>query len=243
MYATSPGLMLLGALPALIVGIAFVTGVVLLVLFAPSLAESITPFASDWADGWRNTVRTLVALGLVAAGIALGVVTYAAVTLTVGSPFYERIQRATEERLGGLEHEVEVPFLTSLRQAVGDGLRLLVIGIGTALVVFVAGLVPVVGTVAGWTLGAWFGGRALALDLTGTAGGLRGMTLDERRALLRSRRARSLGFGVCAYLTFLVPVGAVVGTPAASAGGTLLLRELLEQSGRDPRTGAMLDRL
>ncbi|MFD0995552.1 EI24 domain-containing protein [Pseudoclavibacter chungangensis] len=226
MYATSPGLMLLGALPALIVGLVFLAALVVLALNATHLAELPTPFSVSWDEGWRTALRALVAVGLFAAGVALGVVTYAALTLTIGAPFYERIQVATEQRLGGIDRPVELPFWASVRRSIADGLRLLLVAAATALVVFLAGLVPVVGSVVGWTLGALFGGRALALELTGTAGDARGMTLAARRRLLRSRRARSIGFGVCAYLTFLVPGGAVIGTPAASAAGTILLREL-----------------
>lgn len=88
------------------------------------------------------------------------------------------------------------------------------------------GFVPVVGQVVGLIVGALVGGRALALELTGFAGDARGLSLAERRRLLGEHRAVSLGFGVAVYLAFLIPGGAVVATPAATAGATLLLRAL-----------------
>ncbi|HET8867960.1 MAG TPA: EI24 domain-containing protein, partial [Agrococcus sp.] len=69
-------------------------------------------------------------------------------------------------------------------------------------------------------------GRALARELTGIAGDARGMSLADRRALLRSKPWRTLGFGIVAYLLLLVPGLAVIATPVAIVGATLLVRDL-----------------
>ncbi|WP_072313429.1 EI24 domain-containing protein [Agrococcus sp. Marseille-P2731] len=225
-WATSPGLMALGAVPALIVGSLMLALVIFLSFQVGGWAAWLTPFADSWGAVWAELLRGALALGLIVGVVVLCVLTFAAVTLAVGDPFYERISRAVEQRLGGLEPAAERGFWASLGKGLRDAVVLIGMAIGTGLVVFVVGLVPVVGTVLGLVLGAFLGGRALARELTGYAGDARGLTLEERRELLRTRSWRSLGFGMVAYLLLLVPGVAVVATPVAVVGATLLVRDL-----------------
>jgi CysZ protein len=164
----------------------------------------------------------------------LCVLTFAAVTLAVGDPFYERISRAVDRRLGTAGEPVDLGLWGSVRKGVRDAAVLVGMAIGTAAVVFVVGLIPLVGTVLGLTLGAILGGRALARELTGYAGDARGMTLAERRALLRANSWRTMGFGIVAYLLLLVPGVAVIATPVAIVGATLLVRDLRGEPTRAP---------
>ncbi|RRJ87259.1 hypothetical protein EG850_05455 [Gulosibacter macacae] len=232
MWARRPGMMAIGAIPALIVSVLYFTAVIILAINATRIAEWATPFADNWADPATTLVRVLVAVAVVAAGVALGVFTFAAVTLAVAGPFNERISQRTERELGGLAIMPDETFWQGFRRGLGDAARLIGTGILTALLVFLLGLIPVVGSVLGWIAGAFFGGRALAIELTGTPGDARRIPLKQREKMLATRRARSLGFGVCAYLMFLIPLGAVVGTPAAAVGGTLLMRDLLGEPTR-----------
>lgn len=231
-WATSPGLMALGAIPALIVGLVFLGALVGVMAWAPGAVEWATPFAGQWDEGWRVTLRVALSIALIAGTVALGVMTFAAITLTVAAPFIDRISELTERRLGGIENRIDETVWTSIKRGVRDGLVLIGTGIVTGLIVTVVGLIPIIGGVLGWTTGAFVGGRALAIELTGTPGDARGITLRERQRMLGERRPLALGFGVCAYLMFLVPGGAVVGTPAAAVGGTLLLRELVGEPTR-----------
>lgn len=225
-WSRDPGLMLLGAVPALIVGLVMLGLLILLSFQVGGWATALTPFADGWERLWQDLLRTALALGIVVGAVVLCVLTFAAITLTVGEPFYERISRSVEERLGGVQQSVELGFWRSVGKGLRDAVILIGMAVGTALVVFVVGLIPFVGTVLGLATGAVLGGRALARELTGIAGDARGMTLDERRALLAANRWRSLGFGMVAYLLLLVPGLAVVATPAAIVGGTLLVRDL-----------------
>lgn len=226
MWGRSPRLMLLGAVPPLIVGAVFVAGFVVLIGSIDRLTVTVTPFADDWTDPWRALVRILAGIAILAAVGILVVALFAAITLAVGDPFYERIWRRVETDLGGVPDEVDIAFWPGIARAVRDGIVLVGTSLLIALLVFGIGIVPVVGQIAGIVVGALVGGRTLALELSGFAGDARGLTLRERRRLLASRRSLSLGFGVAVYLTFLIPGGAVVTTPAATAGATLLLREL-----------------
>jgi CysZ protein len=110
---------------------------------------------------------------------------------------------------------------------VGDGLRVMIMALLAAIVLVLIGLIPVVGSVLAVILGVVFAGRVLARELTTRPLEARGMDRSRRLALLRTRRARALGFGVAVQLCFLVPGGAIIVMPAAVAGGTQLARELL----------------
>lgn len=225
-WSRDPGLMVLGAVPALIVGLVMLGLLVLLGFQVGGWATALTPFADGWDELWRGVLRTALALGILVGAVVLCVLTFAAVTLTVGEPFYERISRAVEARLGGVVEAPDGGFWRSVGSGLRDAIVLVGMAVGTAAVVFVVGLIPLIGTPLGLVTGAVLGGRALANELTGIAGDARGMTLAERRALLAAHRWRSLGFGMVAYLLLLVPGLAVVATPAAIVGGTLLVRDL-----------------
>ncbi|KZX22040.1 EI24 domain-containing protein [Rathayibacter tanaceti] len=225
-WGRSPRAMLLGAVPPLLVGLVFVGVLVVVLTRVQEAVSALTPFADGWEPGWAETARLLLAIAVVGAVVAIGVVLFAAITLLVGAPFYERIWRRVEDGLGGVPDEHETGFWRGVGRGLRDSAVLVAASIGIGAVLVLLGLVPVVGSIAGLIAGALVGGRALALELTGFAGDARGLSLAQRRRLLGEHRAVSLGFGVAVYLAFLVPGGAIVATPAATAGATLLLRTL-----------------
>ena len=59
MWITSPRLMLLGALPAFIVGIAYLAGIVVLLINLEAITVAISPFASGWGEPWRTGMRVV----------------------------------------------------------------------------------------------------------------------------------------------------------------------------------------
>lgn len=235
LYARSPGLVALGVLPALICGALFAAGAVTLVYFVDDLAASATWFADGWAAGWRQFVRILVGAAILGLGGLLGVLTFTALTLLVGDPFYEKISERVEDRFGGVPDEVAVPWWRSLRRSLADSLRLIGKSVLVAVPLFAAGFLPLVGQTVVPVLGACVAGWFLAVELTGVPFQRRGLRLPDRRAALRAHRPLALGFGVAVFLCFLIPLGAVLLMPAAVAGGALLSRRVLGQ----PTTGAL----
>ncbi|WP_213814847.1 EI24 domain-containing protein [Glaciihabitans sp. dw_435] len=227
MWITSPRLMFLGALPALIVGIVYVAALVLLAVNLDSVAVWATPFANDVNETSRTVIRVAAGIAIVITGIFLAVYTYAAVTLVVGDPFYERIWLRVERQLGDAPAERDLGVWRSILRGIGDGIRLVIPAVGVGILVFACGLIPVVGTVLAPVVGALFGGRLLAVELTGLAFDARGYTVRQRRAVLHQRRALTAGFGTLTYLLFLVPVLAVVVMPSAVAGAAMLSRDVL----------------
>lgn len=219
-WRTRPGLMALGLVPAAIVGALFLAGLITLGAFLPSIAEALTPFADGWPGIWATVIRVTVGTAVFAAALVLVAVSFTALTLVVGDPFYERIWRAVEADAG--TPVVEAPY--GFWRSVADGLWLVVRGVGVAVVATILALIPAVGGILSTVFAIAFTGWLLADELTSRALVARGLTSRDRRAIMRSHRGRMLGFGVATQLCFLVPLGAVVAMPAAVAGATLLGR-------------------
>ncbi|MFC4016927.1 EI24 domain-containing protein [Micromonospora sp. GCM10011542] len=234
LYVRSPGLMLLGVVPALISGVLFLGAFAALVWFADDLAALVTPFADDWSDTPRGLVRVIAGLAFLGLGGLLAVVSFTAVTLVIGDPFYEKISERVEARYGGTPGAVEVPFWSSLRRSLADSVRLVALTALVGIPLFVAGFIPVIGQTVVPVIGAAVGGWFLAVELVGAPFYRRGMRLPQRRSILKADRPAALGFGVAVFLCFLVPLGAVLVMPAAVAGATLLARRSLGQPIDEP---------
>jgi len=228
LWITSPRLMLLGAIPALVVGLVYLVGIVVLIVNLDTIVVWATPFASGWAEPLVLSTRVAAALILMIVAALFAVYTFTAVTLVVGDPFYERIWRQVETTLGGAPPEIEQSLLHAIGRGIGDGLRLLIPAIGVGILLLACGFIPLVGPVAVAVFGALFGGWLLVVELTGFAFDARGYSLRDRRRALRSRRAVAIGFGAASYLLFLVPFLAVVAMPSAVAGAAMLSRDTID---------------
>ncbi len=227
LWRSSPRLMLLGAAPALIVGTVFLAAFVALLVALPSLVDWATPFADDWQGALRTVTRVALAAGIVLlVGWAL-VACYAAATLLVGDPFFEKIAHHVEQMLGDPPAERDESAWAGFVRQTGESLRLAGLGLLLAVSLFLVGLLPLVGTVTAFVVGSVVGGRLLVTELTARALDVRGFDLDDRRRLLAARRARSNTFGTAAYLLFIIPIVSVVAMPSVVAGATILARDLL----------------
>jgi CysZ protein len=223
----SPRLLGLGLLPALLAGVLYTIALVLLIRFLPDLSERVTWFADDWSGFWRDFIEVLAGAGLLGLTLLLGILTFTAVTLLIGDPFYEKISELVEDRFGGVPDAVEVSFWSALRRSLADSLRLIGLSILAGIPLFALGFVPVVGQTVIPVLAGAVGGWLLALELTGVPFQRRGQRLRHRRAVLADNVPLTLGFGVAVFCTFLIPLGAIFLMPAAIAGATLLARRAL----------------
>jgi CysZ protein len=229
MYARTPRLMLLGLIPAFISGILLAGAMAALIYFSDDLAEVSTPFADDWTGNLRSLTRVAAQFAFIGVGFLLSVVAFTALTLAIGEPFYEAISKRVDDRLGGVPHEVDIPFWRSLPRSIADSIRLLAMTVLFGAPLFVMGFIPIVGEVVVPVLGAIVAGWFLAVGLTGVPFERRGLRLRHRRQMLRGRLPLALGFGVATFVCFLIPLGAVLVMPAAVAGATLLSRHLFGQ--------------
>lgn len=223
-WGRRPGVMLLGLVPAAIVFAVVLTALIALGANLPPLVEWLTPFDEEWPEPWPSIVNLAAGTVLFGAAIVLAAVTFTALTLAIGDPFYERIWLAAEQQLGGAAPDAGAGFWRGVLSA----LWLLGAGLLTALCVALSGFVPLIGGALAPVLGVVLSGRLLAVELSSRAFEARGIPGSEQRALRRGIRWKLLGFGVATQLLFMVPLGAVFTMPAAVAGSTLLARAALD---------------
>ncbi|RKT04549.1 uncharacterized protein involved in cysteine biosynthesis [Streptomyces sp. 3211.6] len=218
-------------------GFGLLPGLVTLVLYGAALTGLFygaddftvwaTPFASDWSSPWLGLFRGFLTAVVVSLGLFLSVITFTAVTLLVGQPFYESLSEQVDRTEGGEVPESGRSFWEDLWISARDSLRLLVRVLLYGILLFALGFIPVVGQTVVPAIGFCVSGFFLTQELTSVALQRRRVDLDEQLTLLRGRRAAALGFGVPLVLLFLVPLVAVFLMPGAVAGATLLARDLV----------------
>ncbi|MFD7429768.1 EI24 domain-containing protein [Streptomyces sp. NPDC059818] len=219
----------IGLIPGLITLVVYAGALVGLGYGADDLAAWATPFADDWSSPWLGLLRTTLTVLVFAFGLFLAVITFTAVTLLVGQPFYESLSEEVDRAEGGEVPESGLPLWRELWISARDSVRILVRVALYAVLLFALGFVPVAGQTVVPLIGFCVTGYFLAEELTAVALQRRGMVLKDRLVLLRGRRLLILGFGVPLGLAFLVPFVAVFLMPGAVAGATLLARELVGQ--------------
>ncbi|WP_326808873.1 MULTISPECIES: EI24 domain-containing protein [unclassified Streptomyces] len=224
-----------GLLPALVTLALYAVVLTVLGFWTDDIVTWATPFADDWSSAWRGTLRGVFAALLWGGVLMLAVVTFAAVTLLVGEPFYEKLSEKVEESEGGLPPGRDLPLWQELWTALRDSLFVLWRTLLFTVPLFLLGFVPFVGQTIIPVLGFCVSGFFLSLELSSVAMQRRGIPVRERLRMLRRRKALALGFGVPLVLCFLVPVAAVFLMPGAVAGAALLVRDLLGERGPDPQ--------
>lgn len=220
-----------GLLPGLITLVVYAAALIGLGYGADDFVAWATPFADDWSSPWTGLLRTTLTALVFVFGLFLAVITFTAVTLLVGQPFYESLSEEVERSEGGEVHESGLPLWRELWISARDSARILLRVALYGIVLFACGFIPVVGQTVVPVLGFCVSGYFLTEELTGVALQRRGMVLKDRLALLRRRRLLVLGFGVPLTLSFLVPFVAVFLMPGAVAGATLLARDLAGPDG------------
>ncbi|GAA3066765.1 membrane protein [Streptosporangium carneum] len=222
--ARNPRWWLFGLIPALLVFIAYAAGLYWLGTNAVDVADWATPFADGWGEAARTALRALVGLVIFGAGVVLFVVTFTAVTLIVGEPFYEKLSEQVELTYGDLPTGHELPLWKSIPRSIKDSLVTLGYVLLFTVPLFFLGFVPVIGQTVVPVLGALVSGFFLTVELTALAMERRGLARRSRFAVLRGNKASALGFGVLLFLIFLIPLASVVAMPAAVAGAAVMVR-------------------
>jgi CysZ protein len=227
LIARRPRLFLLGAIPPAITSVIFTGLLIALITQLDPAVEWLTPFADGWARGAATTIRVLVGGALVAGAVLVMVISFTTLTLALGSPLYDKLSESVEREFGDvpeLDESVARGIFRALRQAVG----LIAVAALGALLLFATGFVPVIGQTVVPVVSAIFGGWMLGIELVGSPIERRGwLRLADRRAAMRARRLRVLGFAVPTFLLLAIPFVGVVVFPIATAGGTILARQLL----------------
>jgi CysZ protein len=222
-----PRLLLLGAVPAVLTALLLLGSMIALVVWIGDLSAWVTPFADDWSEGWRTTIRIAAGVAVFALALVIAQIAFSALTLAIGSPFYEHIAEKVEDDLGGVPDAVDLPWYTLLGMGIKDGIVLVLRSLMFTIPLFFLGFVPIVGQFVVPVLMVLVTGWFLAVELAGVAFYRRGMGLKERLGYLRKRRMLTLGLGVPASLLCLIPLAAIIVMPVAFVGGVLVARETL----------------
>ncbi|MFH9721964.1 EI24 domain-containing protein [Streptomyces sp. NPDC017254] len=226
-----------GLLPGLVTLVLYTGALVGLGYGADDLASWVTPFADDWTSPWLGILRGTLTVLVFSFGLFLAVITFTAVTLLVGQPFYESLSEEVDRSLGGEVPESGLPLWRELWISARDSLRILLRVAFYGILLFACGFIPVIGQTVVPAIGFCVSGFFLAEELTAVAFQRRGVELKERLGLLRGRRLAVLGFGVPLTLAFLVPFVAVFLMPGAVAGATLMARDLRGETAGGDRDG------
>ncbi|MGW4596677.1 EI24 domain-containing protein [Streptomyces sp. NPDC004457] len=232
-----------GLLPGLITLVLYAAALVALAVWGADAVTWATPFADDWSSPWQGLFRGFLTAVLFALGLLLAVLTFTAVTLLVGQPFYENLSERVDADVSpdGTAPRSELPLWRELWISARDSLRVLVRAGLWGVLLFALGFLPVAGQTVVPVIGFFVTGFFLTEELAAVAMQRRGVDLRARLTLLRSRKTLVWGFGTPLGLAFLVPFVAVFLMPGAVAGATLLAGDLLgEENGGDgadaPRT-------
>ncbi len=208
-----PRLLPLAALPA-VLAVASVGGSLAAALYAgPTLERALTPGPGQ-APAADALLTVSVWIATLIAALALGL----AAALLLGAPVLDRLSKQTEHVATGGAADAG----RGLRWEVWESLRSALYFLAAAPLVFVVGLVPVVGA----PLGALWAARALSFQLTEPSLMRRGLGFADRRAWHRAWRPESMGFGLLALAALIVPCANFALVPALVVGATRLVLEL-----------------
>ncbi|WP_338696168.1 EI24 domain-containing protein [Streptomyces sp. Q6] len=214
-------------LPGLITLVLYAVALVCLGVWGDDAITWVTPFADDWSSPWSGLFRGFLTAVLFALALLLAVLTFTAVTLLIGQPFYESLSEEVDRaESGGEVPESGLPLWRELWISARDSLRILARAALWGLLLFALGFVPFVGQTVIPVLGFFVTGFFLTEELTAVALQRRGVQLRDRLTLLRSRKGLAWGFGAPLAVSFLVPFVAVFLMPGAVAGATLMVRDL-----------------
>jgi CysZ protein len=220
-----------GLLPGLITLVLYAAALVALALWGEDFVAWATPFADDWSSPWLGLFRGFLTAVLIALALLLSVITFTAVTLLIGQPFYENLSEKVDRDVSpdGTAPESGLSLGRELWISARDSLRILVRALLWAVLLFALGFIPVVGQTVVPVIGFMVTGFFLTQELTSVALQRRRVELRDRLALLRTRKTLVWGFGTPLAVSFLIPFVAVFLMPGAVAGATLMARDLLDE--------------
>ena len=220
-----------GLLPGLITLVMYAAALVALAVYGDDFVSWATPFADDWTSPWQGLFRGFLTVVLFALALLLSVVTFTAVTLLIGQPFYESLSEKVDRDVSpdGTAPESGLPLWRELWISARDSLRIVVRAALWGVLLFALGFVPFLGQTVVPVIGFFVTGFFLTEELIAVALQRRRVDLRQRLTLLRSRKTLVWGFGTPLAVSFLVPFVAVFLMPGAVAGATLMARDLLDE--------------
>src|SRR6266540_296587 len=185
LFARTPGMRLLGLLPAVLAALLVLGLLVVLATLVDEFATALTPFADQWSESARTLLRAGVGFALLVAFLLLAVVTFATLTNLIGQPFFERLSDRVERHLGNPPAGVDTPWWRTLPRGTVESVLVLALVVAVNLPLFVLDLLPLLGQTLVPLLQALVSGFLLSLVplaiLLAMPGSVVGGTLLVRR--------------------------------------------------------------
>jgi CysZ protein len=225
-FTGTPGIRLLGLLPAVLAAVLVLALLIVLVAVVDDAATALTPFADRWSEDARTFLRTGVAFALLVTYLILAVLIYATLTNVIGQPFFERVSDRIEHRLGDPPAGADAAWWRTLPRATVESVALFVLVVAVNVPLFLLNFVPLLGQTFVPALQTLVSGFLLSIELCAIPLQRRGLHFSERLRFAWRHRGAVTGFGVAAFLLFLVPLANVLAMPGSIVGGTLLVRRL-----------------
>lgn len=203
--------------------------IVLVLRIADSLVERVASWLPDAIAGVGGSVLWVIVLVALIVG---GLLVFVSVAGIVAGPFNELLSEAVEEQVTG---RTGPPFsfgafIASALRGIAHGIKRVVVAIIAAVLLFVLGFVPVIGTIAALLLGGYFTARGAAYDCYDAVLSRRDMPYDAKTAYLAANRSRTLGLGAGVAGMLIIPVLNLLALGVGATGATLAV---LDQDARE----------
>lgn len=184
--------------------------------------------SSDAEGGLASAARTVIDAGLFVLVIVVAGLSFIGVCSLVAAPFADLLSERVERLLLGNSPAAGGTgrWLAGVLRSLGHGCVRVCVLIALVVAATPLLLVPAVGQVAFTLWWTWISIRFLAWDALEPSMARRGLPFRDKRALLRTHRARTSAYGACVFLLSLVPLAGLVALPLSALGGTVLYLEL-----------------
>jgi CysZ protein len=159
----------IGMLPALITLVGYAAALAVLFFWTDDVIAWATPFADGWSSPWLGVFRGALTLLFGAACLFLAMITFTAVTLVIGQPFYESLSEAVDRSEGGEVPESGLSTWQEVWIGLREAIALLIRVTLWSVLFFALGFIPVVGQTVIPALAFCVTGFFLAEELTSVA--------------------------------------------------------------------------
>lgn len=213
---TQPGMRLFLLIPMVVNTMLFV----LLVLWAISLFDGWMTSLMSWLPSWLAFLEWFFWI-IYALTMALTFFYgFVAATNFIGAPFYGYLAEITEKRLTGEDKQEPFSWKTlasMIPQTLKREIQKILYYLPRVMLFILIGLIPGINALAAllwFAFSAWM----MAIQYVDYPADNNGLAFIDMKNYLRERRATSLGFGLVALGTTLVPILNLISPPAAVCG-------------------------
>ena len=203
------------------------------VLGVAALTEPLVTWLTSHLPSFLEAIAGVILTIVVVIGLSLAaMLVFVSVAGMVAGPFNELLSEAVEERLTG---KAAAPFSLGafLRGAVLGilhGLRRVLVSLVGVVLLFVLGMIPVIGTIAAGLIALWLAARGAAYDAYDAVLSRRELAYRDKLAYLERHRSRTLGLGVTVAGMLLVPGLNLFALGLGAVGATLAAHDLEAQN-------------